>query len=162
MQRAMRQTLLGGSSVYSYLPARYPMIPRPNPSISVYLHPPPSSSAAAEQFSRVYIGAAEEPYNSYFYCNTEEFKRMLIEYKKDAKTYPSVMAARRARLGRHWEEDDRLMEKLKVFLVRDNSVYDGTSSKNLESKRGVYPPNPYGIRYHFKCCSSINKLVILA
>ncbi|KAI3932438.1 hypothetical protein MKW92_046432 [Papaver armeniacum] len=117
MHKTVGQTLrkVGGSSLYScrqFSPAPYP-IPKSNPTLS--LPHSSSSSALFNGFSKgVFYTSVEVPRN-YFYCDTEDFKEMLNDFKKDnKKMYPYVMEAMVARVTEHWKDDEKLMEELGV------------------------------------------------
>ncbi|KAI3913928.1 hypothetical protein MKW92_029184 [Papaver armeniacum] len=119
MIRALRK--FGGSAcVYSpHSPSANP-IPKPNPSLS----PTHSSSSSLllnrVRHSRVYrTEQYVHPY--YFYCDTEDFKEMLIEYKSgNRKMYPYIFEALTARHSEHGEDDKKLMKELGVLSKGDD------------------------------------------
>ncbi|KAI3948548.1 hypothetical protein MKW92_018117 [Papaver armeniacum] len=119
MIRALRK--FGGSaSVYSpHSPSANP-IPKPNPSLS----PTHSSSSSLllnrVRHSRVYrTEQYVHPY--YFYCDMEDFKEMLIEYKSgNRKMYPYIIEALTARHSEHGEDDKKLMKELGVLSQGDD------------------------------------------
>ncbi|KAI3900496.1 hypothetical protein MKW92_035213 [Papaver armeniacum] len=161
MIRALRK--FGGSAcVYSpHSPSANP-IPKPNPSLS----PTHSSSSSLllnrVRHSRVYrTEQYVHPY--YFYCDMEDFKEMLIEYKSgNRKMYPYIFEALTARHSEHGEDDKKLMKELGVLsqgddkkeVHRENCArrdegewkeVKSTTGFMIKDPVGDWPPNPYGI-----------------
>ncbi|KAI3890449.1 hypothetical protein MKX03_024991 [Papaver bracteatum] len=119
MIRALRK--FGGSaSVYSpHSPSANP-IPKPNPSLS-----PTHSSSSSLLLNRVRLSRVYRteqyvhPY--YFYCDVEDFKEMLNEYKSgNRKMYPYIIEALTARHSEHGEDDEKLMKELGVLSKGDD------------------------------------------
>ncbi|KAI3890459.1 hypothetical protein MKX03_025001 [Papaver bracteatum] len=92
----------------------------------------------------------------YFYCDTKDFKEMLIEYKNDRKKmYLYVMEALTSGHFEHGQEDDKLMKELGVLTkVHDHKYQPNKDPEELErlyrefmvkERVGAWPPNPYGI-----------------
>ncbi|KAI3942921.1 hypothetical protein MKW92_046067 [Papaver armeniacum] len=121
MRRTLQKTG-ASSSLYScrqHSPSANP-IPKPNPSLSL----PHSSSSSAlfnrVPYNRVFVSKTHvHPY--YFYCDTEDFKEMLIEYKSgNRKMYPYIFEALTARHSEHGEDDKKLMKELGVLSQGDD------------------------------------------
>ncbi|KAI3847334.1 hypothetical protein MKW92_000740 [Papaver armeniacum] len=121
MRRTLQKTG-ASSSLYScrqHSPSANP-IPKPNPSLSL----PHSSSSSAlfnrVPYNRVFVSKIHvHPY--YFYCDMEDFKEMLIEYKSgNRKMYPYIFEALTARHSEHGEDDKKLMKELGVLSKGDD------------------------------------------
>ncbi|RZC89755.1 hypothetical protein C5167_035750 [Papaver somniferum] len=119
MIRALRK--FGGSTpVYSpHSPSANP-ISKPNPSLS----PTHSSSSSVQlnrvRHSRVYR-TEQYVHPSYFYCDMEDFKELLIGYKSgNRKMYPYIIAALNAKYSEHGEDDKKLMKELGVLSQGDD------------------------------------------
>ncbi|KAI3932164.1 hypothetical protein MKW92_000300 [Papaver armeniacum] len=160
----MRRTLhkIGGSSssLYScrqHFPPVDP-VPRSNPSLVL-----PHSSSSSALFNRVFYLPTHVPI-SYFYCDTEDFKEMINDYKNgNKKMYSYIMEAQLARRSEHKEEDSKLIRELLDYEYRDIKDMDPEEMMNTyfrDSETGKwkedvrtptgnlvveFPPNPYGI-----------------